>query len=503
MTNDAAQIERFDPSLDGLLNCVVREVPGWRLARSGTARPAAFELELPGRGLMLRARLRHHSPVGYHAFEPPLLLGAKDRLRPAGAVACLALLIEEQALVGPTSQLGRERFLARLAESRRNVQAALLARADRLERLFAGSLDFIDGEQALLTGHPTHPTPKSYDEFGCDDAIAYAPEFAAAFPLHWHLIERRALDAGGTPDHAPADATQALFQSDPALPVALQRRGRDLAPDWLPIPMHPWQACRLRTRAPLARLLADGLAEDLGRIGSPFRPTSSLRTLHADHAPYMLKFSLAVRVTNSKRLMEPKEWQRGKQMHQLLTGPFAAVLADEAPGLSVLGEPVHLALRDAEGRGAESAVVLRVNPFRGAAAQGIIPLVSLCEAHPYGGRSRLGWHLDRLARRRGLAKEAAAALWLDHFLEVAVAPFLGLEAAHGLLLSTHGQNLLLRLEDDLPVAAWYRDCQGAGYDIARADHLRRWLPELGQEASNGVERALGHKLLAYYLVVNA
>jgi N2-citryl-N6-acetyl-N6-hydroxylysine synthase len=217
----------------------------------------------------------------------------------------------------------------------------------------------------------------------------------------------------------------------------------------------------------------------------------------------MLKFSLAVRVTNSKRLMEPKEWQRGKQMHQLLTGPFAAVLADEAPGLRVLGEPVHLALRDEEGRVAESAVVLRVNPFRDAAAQGIIPLVSLCQAHPYGGRSRLAWHVDRIARRMSLAPEAAGALWLDRFLEVAVTPFLWLEAAHGLFLSAHGQNLLLRLEDDLPVAAYYRDCQGAGYDVARADHLRRWLPELGEDASNGVARSLGHKLLAYYLVVNA
>ena len=103
----------------------------------------------------------------------------------------------------------------------------------------------------------------------------------------------------------------------------------------------------------------------------------------------------------------------------------------------------------------------------------------------------------------GIAPEAAAALWLDRFLEVAMAPFLRLGAAHGLLLSAHGQNLLLRLEDDLPVAAWYRDCQSAGYDLARADHLRHWLPELGQDASNGVERTLGHKLLAYYLVVNA
>ena len=356
MTNDAAQIERFDPSLDGLLNCVVREVPGWRLGRSGSGRADAFDLELPGRGLMLRARLRHHSPVGYHAFEPPLLLGAPQRLRSAGALACLALLIEEAELVGPTSPVGRERFLARLAESRRNVQAAMLARTDDLERLFAGSLDFIGAEQALLTGHPSHPAPKSYDEFGCDDAIAYAPEFAAAFPLHWHLVERRALDAGGTPDHPPADAVQALFQSDPALPATLKRRVREQSPDWLPLPMHPWQASRLREREPLARLLAEGLAEDLGRIGSPFRPTTSLRTLHADHAPYMLKFSLSVRVTNSKRLMEPKEWRRGKQMHQLLTGPFAAVLEDEASGLHVLGEPVHLALHDEGGRAAESAV---------------------------------------------------------------------------------------------------------------------------------------------------
>jgi N2-citryl-N6-acetyl-N6-hydroxylysine synthase len=159
-------------------------VPGWRVEGSGSGPPEAFDLELPRRGLMVRARLRHYSPKGYHAFEPPLLLGDPTRLLPVGPVACLALIIEEEALVGPTSQVGRERLLARLAESRRNVQAAVLARANELERLFAGTFDFMDGEQALLCGHPIHPAPKSYDEFGCDDAIAYAPEFAAAFPLH-------------------------------------------------------------------------------------------------------------------------------------------------------------------------------------------------------------------------------------------------------------------------------------------------------------------------------
>jgi N2-citryl-N6-acetyl-N6-hydroxylysine synthase len=502
VTSDAAEIERFDPSLDGLLNCMVREVPGWRLVRSGAG--PAFELELPSRRLRLQARLRHHAATGHHAFQSPLLMGNGSRLFPADPITCLALLIEEEALVGRTSLAGRERLLGRLAQSRRNVESALAARGDDLERLFAAPLDFIAAEQALLLGHPTHPTPKSYDEFGSEEAVAFAPEFAASFPLRWYLVDRRVLDAAGAGDIAPEDAAQALFQSDPALPAALRRRVREQATERLPLPMHPWQARHLAGREPLARWLAEGLAEDLGRIGNAFRPTSSLRTVYATHAPYMLKFSLSVRVTNSKRLMEPKEWRRGKQMHQLLSGPFAASVADDAPGFTVLGEPVHLALRDKDGAPhAESAVVLRINPFRGAAANGVIPVVTLCQAHPHGGRSRLAVHVGRIAARRGLPPEAAAAAWFARFLEVALAPFLQLEAAHGLLFSAHGQNLLLRIEDDLPVAVFYRDCQGAGYDVARADHLRRWLPDLGEDAANGVDTELGHKLLAYYLVVNA
>jgi N2-citryl-N6-acetyl-N6-hydroxylysine synthase len=438
VTSDAAQIERFDPSFDGLLNCVVREVPGWRLVRAASRSGVgpAFELELPRRRLRVQARLRHHAATGYHAFEPPLFLGDGSGLFPTDPITCLALLIEEEALVGRTSLSGRERFLGRLAQSRRNVEAALAARAGDLERLFAAPLDFIAAEQALLLGHPTHPTPKSYDEFGSDEAVAFAPEFDASFPLRWYLVDRRVLDAAGTSDVAPDDAAQALFQSDPALPAALRRRVREQAPERLPLPMHPWQARRLAASEPLAGWLAEGLAEDLGRIGSPFRPTSSLRTVYAAHAPYMLKFSLSVRVTNSKRLMEPKEWWRGKQMHELLSGPFAASVADDAPGFTVLGEPVHLALRYKDGAPhAESAVVLRINPFRGAAANGVAPVVTLCQAHPHGGRSRLAVHVGRIAVRRGLTPEAAAAAWFARFLEVALAPFLQLEAAHGLLFS--------------------------------------------------------------------
>ena len=86
MINDAAAVERFDPSLDGLLNCVVRELPGWRLVRAASGRPEAFQLGLPDRGLVIRARLRQHSPCGYHVFEPPMLFGTEGHLRPTGVV---------------------------------------------------------------------------------------------------------------------------------------------------------------------------------------------------------------------------------------------------------------------------------------------------------------------------------------------------------------------------------------------------------------------------------
>ena len=73
--------------------------------------------------------------------------------------------------------------------------------------------------------------------------------------------------------------------------------------------------------APRSRALLDaGLLHDLGPHGDPWHPTSSVRTVYRPGAPAMLKLSLGVRITNSRRENLRKELVRGVEVHRLLRG---------------------------------------------------------------------------------------------------------------------------------------------------------------------------------------
>ena len=493
------------------LNALLREWSGWTITGGpggdggppGMAPPRSIAMPLPSLGLSVTLRLRHWSPAGRHAFEGPLVLNTADgRRQTIDLVAFAALVAREESIVGPTTAAGRTRFLGRLLDSLQTLDRALDRRRDQIERLFTAPLSFIEAEQALILGHPVHPTPRSHDEFSTAEAEAFAPEFAAAFPLTWFLVDRDHLDLGGSDDLSAETALSRLIASDPAFPAAA-REEIAANPDMACVPMHPWQARHLLTLPAVAELRVRGKLVDLGPLGSDFKATTSLRTVYAEHAEHMLKFSLSVRVTNSVRVLLRKEWERGKQIHRLLRSPLWAEISARFPSFRVLSEPVHLALRDGSGAVLrESAVLFRSNPFRGEAAAGACVLATLCQDHPTGGRSRLAGHVDRIAAREAVAPDLAARRWFDRFLEVALRPLLMIQADYGLLFGAHQQNTVLGIENDYPARLYYRDCQGTGQCGSALDALKRHLPEIGADAENTVDDALGRQLFGYYLIVN-
>jgi siderophore synthetase component len=93
--------------------------------------------------------------------------------------------------------------LERVRASAQNVAAFLAARDTDIDELYgAAPLSFIASEQALLLGHPVHPTPKSRTEMSPADVAAYSPELGAHFALHWLAVDAAVVEhdsAAGTP----------------------------------------------------------------------------------------------------------------------------------------------------------------------------------------------------------------------------------------------------------------------------------------------------------------
>ncbi|MDN5872694.1 MAG: hypothetical protein L0H73_18560, partial [Nitrococcus sp.] len=358
---------------------------------------------------------------------------------------------------------------------------------------------FLASEQRLLAGHAVHPAPRARVGFSAADHERYAPELGARFPLYWFAVAQDALWQGAAPGHDPLAALSALVASD----SDLERLGEGIPAGWTPLPAHPWQARRLLDHPRVRALLAEGRLRALGEAGAFWGATSSVRALYRHEAPWMLKFSLSARLTNSERVLTPSEVARGFSVHALLDAGLRDRLGAETPMLSIIGEPAALALDEGSGAALpESFAVLRENPFHGYRGEGVALLATLCEPEPDTGTPRLARYVRELAAARAITPVDAARLWFEAFLDVLIVPLIQIAGQHGLLFSAHQQNSLLRLRAGLPVAAYYRDCQGTAYNQRHADSLTAVWPGFATDTGNLIDPATAAGLFGYYLFVN-
>jgi siderophore synthetase component len=475
---------------ENLLRCWIRE--------TGAERPAdgMLRLDLRATGIRVQAPVRSWSAVGWHRFGPVRLIQTahpEEGVGPDGVLAdasTLAVLLAREAALGGGAAPGAEAELAeRVADS-----AAHTARFLRARRAApgdpSGTTPFLASEQALILGHPLHPVPKSRGRLTEAQAAAYSPEARGAFPLHWFA------------------ADPSVVSQDSALPRTARQIVAALAPNavvppgMVAIPAHPWQARDLLTRPGIAALVDAGLLRDLGPSGPLWYPTSSLRTVYRADAPVMLKLSLGLSITNSKRENLRKELKRGVEVHRMLEAGLGAEIAAVHPGFEIVRDPAWLAV-DLPGAEPDSGLdlVLRDNPF---GAKDLVRCVAgLVAERPGAGPSMLAALVQGLAARSGRKVPQVAREWFGRYLDAVAAPILWLYATHGIALESHQQNTLVQLNPGgWPVGGRYRDNQGYYFAESRAAGLERWLPGAGRDGDSIVADAVVDERLGYYLGVN-
>jgi len=458
-----------DAAVTTLLNCFLRE--------TGADVSADGRLRLRHLGLELLAPLAHRSATGHHTWRLPVwLVGAADPVA-LDHVVLAALLAKELASGSPGDhgpRLGE--LLTEIVASAANV-ATFLAEAEppgpegpaapvagpeaagAPGPVAAGppapNTPFIVAEQSLAFGHPLHPTAKSRVGMDPGELRAWSPELGAAFPLHWFRADRSIVAEDSALEGATATGLLARLLGEP------DDHGTAL------LPTHPWQARRLLERPRVRALLEAGLLDDLGPIGAPWRPTSSVRTVYRADAPFMLKLSLGVRITNSVRANLAKELARGVEVKRLLDAGLAAELAARFPRFAIVPDPAWATLRDGGGRESGFEVVLRANPYPASAP------------------------LDATARR-----------WFRRYLELVADPLLWLDGARGIALEAHQQNVVVELEGGWPAGCRYRDNQGYYFKGSRAEPLRALLPDLSRSSDTICDDAVADERFGYYLGIN-
>ena len=210
---------------------------------------------------------------------------------------------------------------------------------------------FLAAEQALLLGHPLHPTPKGRDGLSEAEGRLYSPELRGSFPLHWMAVAPSVLasDSAWTERGRPVTAEQLTARlAGPGLaaPRRVRRRTRRCTPG---------RCAKSGTAPETAALLDAGLLQDLGPQGAPWHPTSSVRTVYRSGAPAMLKLSLGLRITNSRRENLRKELHRGVEVHRLLRGGLFEQWQAVHPGFDIVRDPSWLAVDGPDGKPAARA----------------------------------------------------------------------------------------------------------------------------------------------------
>ena len=483
---------------ENLLRCWVRE--------TGLAEPPGGLLSLAlGDGLRLTVPVRHWSPSGWHRFGRARLRLDSGPGHPVDAVTVAALLARHSGTNAGTDHAtnpgtdhaadgGSARHTAelagRVADSVRRTARFIADRRDT-PLPAPGTTPFLATEQDLLLGHPLHPTPKSREGLGEAETAAYSPELRGAHPLHWFAVDAE-LAAGDS----------ALTEDAAAITAAL---APPLPPDTVALPLHPWQARELAHRPDLRHLLGSGRLQDLGPYGPLWYPTSSVRTVYRPDSPYMLKLSLGLAITNSRRENLRKELHRGLEVHRLLDAGLGAEWQAAHPGFDIVRDPAWIGAdlpggaAHRAGRAAGLDTVIRQNPF--GRTDRVHCVAGLLAGTP--ARSRLGGLVQALAARTGRPAATVSAEWFLRYLDAVVLPVLWLDGHAGIALEAHQQNTLVLLDaQGWPIGGRYRDNQGYYFRDSHADALRTRLPGIGTLSDTFVPDAVADERFGYYLGIN-
>lgn len=320
--------------------------------------------------------------------------------------------------------------------------------------------DFQAIEAAMTEGHPAFIANSGRVGFDAADQARYAPEAAAPTPLVW-LAARRA----HTEVSCAAGLSYEQLIADELGPDTLQEfraqlRVQGLEPDEYELmPVHPWQWYEK-----LALLFAAELANrDLVCLGfgpDHYRAQQSIRTFFNVSAPRRHYIKTALSILNMGFLRGlSADYMRGTPA----INDWLGALVEGDPFLAgrrfrLLREVAAIGYRKAT----FEAALPKASPFRKMAAA-LFRESPLPKLRPQERcmtmaallhRDRAGAALlPRLIQASGLDIDT----WLARYFAVYLAPLIHCFYRHDLAFMPHGENVILVLEEQAPVAIFIKD----------------------------------------------
>ncbi|WP_221074685.1 GNAT family N-acetyltransferase [Agarivorans aestuarii] len=447
----------------------------------------------------LELKLRYVSPSWRHRYSGEIILHEAQSQSPISFKQATTLVVN--ALYPELSEDKKALFLQRVQDSNCYINSAEQALAER----YTLTLDqFIMSEQSLTGGHSMHPAGKSCEPLNQQEKTQYLPEFAGQFSIEWFAVHSSHL-AGESEVGDLSDKLKQLYSNS----VKIAKEPSEIQfidKQWVPFPMHPLQAKAWRESQQALSL--NEVVKDLALSSPGWTATSSSRAIYQPQQAWMLKVSLPVKLTNSLRLLSSKEAKRGIQFSQLLNSENGAELRQRLPNSYFIEEPLWASINDIDGEVLDLPLIsFRENPFHKSNqeksqlnAANVYCLASINQVNASQTEPQIVSWIKHHAQQQQLCFEHAALHWMSTFWDNVIKPLCIARSDYGFVLLAHQQNILVKIEDNLPTGSAFRDCQGIGLTSQALalfkDQLSDGVPEYFMEAEQV------NPYHAYYLIGN-
>ena len=322
------------------------------------------------------------------------------------------------------------------------------------------AIDFQAIERSMTEGHPCFVANNGRLGFGIADYRAFAPEAGAPVQLEWIAVHRNkavftSAEGLGYRNHLDAElGTSAVAYFD----AELGAQGLDPAEYFL-MPVHPWQWDNKLTVTFAAEIAQQHIVH-LGIGADGYQAQQSIRTFFNTVSPEKCYVKTAMSVLNMgfMRGLSPQYMKATPAINDWL---HALILNDEALqkcGLKVIREVAAIGYHN----GYYEAATAKDSPYRKmlSALWRESPLPLLEDGQQLATMASL-LHVDAagkpmvsaLIEQSGLAPKE----WLRRYFNVYLVPLVHCLYRYELAFMPHGENVILVLENGVPVNAVMKD----------------------------------------------
>jgi siderophore synthetase component len=345
------------------------------------------------------------------------------------------------------------------------ITATLYSMAYKLAHGGPAAANFVDGdfqqiEAAMMEGHPAFVANSGRIGFDSVDYRAYTPEAAAPIRLVWVAahIDRAEFACSADRSYGEHITAELDGANHEAFIDRLVAQGLDPA-DYLFMPVHPWQ-----WHNKLVYLFAGEIASErlvyLGFGQDTYQAQQSIRTLfNRDNTERCyVKMALSILNMGFTRGLSPYYMRGTPEINDWIDQLIRGDAYLQSKGFSILREVASIGYRHPQFEAAAPktdaynkmlAALWRESPFNQIEpGQRLMTMAALLHRDA-SDASVIGALID--------ASPLDTDAWLARYLDAYMSPLLHCFFAHDLVFMPHGENIILVLEDNVPVRAIMKD----------------------------------------------